>query len=288
MTYNNSVGSGSNAYKPVRYEFNANNNANHIQVSLKTKEQPVPTPKPEQKPDPQSVPASSVASGSAGVSPEKTTLHPSEIPDISFAPCSWSRNLILYENKKPAISKKYYFNYDGKTFAGVITNDKGHIYLYDRSSDFYRPLKHLHRHGDPYSQYHAGFKEESNKKQSKSNYINLGALEILQVALQSSAGGKYTVKINPNDSFMANWMYATSPIANEKFRHWNGSVTKLNTQRHKKLLPYVVPLTIGLPITLAIQKIIRNKKQQKMRLSEDTNNFNIPSDTYTDSLIDKA
>ncbi len=278
MTYN-SVGSGSNAYKPVRYNFNANNNANHIQVSLKTKEQPVPTPKPEKKPETQSV---------SGVSPEKITLHPSEIPDISFAPSSWSRNLILYENKKPAISKKYHFNYDGKTFAGVMTNDKGHIYLYDRSSDFYRPLKHLHRYGDPYSQYHAGFKEETNKKQSKSNYINLGALEILQAALQSSAGGKYTVKINPNDSFMVNWMYATSPTTDEKFRHWNGSVTKLNTQRHKKLLPYVVPLTLGLPITIAIQKIIQNTKRKKMRLSEDSNNFNIPSDNYADTLIDKA
>jgi hypothetical protein len=285
MTYN-SVSNGSTAYKPVRYEFNANNNANNIQVSLKPKEPSLPQPKTEQKIEPKaemlSVPEASK------VSSERITLHPSEMPEISFAPSSWSRNLILYENKKPAISKKYYFNYDGKTFAGVMTNDKGHIYLYDRSSDFYRPLKHLHRYGDPYSQYHAGFKEESNKKKSKSNYINLGALEILQAALQSSAGGKYAVKINPNDSFMVNWMYATSPITDEKFRYWNSSVTKLNTQRYKKLLPLVVPYTIGLPITLAIQKIIQNNKRKKTLLSEDNNNFNTPNDNYADTLIDKT
>jgi hypothetical protein len=282
MTYDSL---GSNAYKHVRYGFNADNRPSDLSINLREKLQtPIIKPKleaaSEQKKE---IPEKSVDAVTMPIS-EKVTIPPSEMLDISFKKIGGSRNLVLYENKKPAISKEYHFNYDNKTFAGIVTDKKGQIYLYDRSSDFYRPLKHLGRQGDPYSGYHAGFKEERNNDIIRGNYINLGTLEILQAALQSTVGGKYAVKINHNDSFMTNWMDATSPSDNQKFRYWNGNVTQLNTSNLiGKIILKVATTPFG---ASAMQK--RRKKRKNTRLLEENSNLKIPHEKYTDTLIDNS
>ncbi len=283
---------GSNVYKPVKYNFNANspshnspvNLGNRVRIPLQTQHSEQNTPKPEIKPvtaDDKSV--------NKGNDSEKIMPNPSEMLDISFAPRGWSRDLVLFENKKPAVSKTYHFNYEGKNFAGVVTDSKGRIYLYDKSSDFHRPLKYLHRSGDPYSAYHAGFKEERKNIKLRRNYIDLGTLEILQAALQSSVGGKYTVKINHNDGFVTNWMHATSPNENEKLRYWNGNVTKLNNKSQKNLLTYATPLAFIAPVMMPFVRLTPwTNKRKKMRSLQDSPHIKTPNNKYADSLLEKA
>lgn len=286
MTYDSL---GSNAYKHVRYGFNADSRPSDFSIPLREKFQP-PVIKPKFEAKTELKPKKEIPEKSLDIDAvrmpisEKATIHPSEMLDISFQVIRGSRNLMLYENKKPAISKTYHFNYNNKTFAGIVTDKKGQIYLYDRSTNFYRPLKHLRRRGDPYSGYHAGFKEERNDDVLRGNYINLGALEILQAALQSTVGGKYTVKINNNDRFMTNWMDATSPNDNQKFRYWNGNVTRLNINN---MVGKIVLMVATTPFGASeIQK--RRKKRKTTRLLEENNNLKIPHEKYTDTLIDNS
>lgn len=258
MTSNNSFPVGQNSFKNVNYQPNIDSKIpftidNKIKIPLNTQSD---KPKVKQEPNQDNNPLATKASlekkiGDNTVNKTEISKNEpvvplaSEMTDISFVPMPWSRDLILYENKKPATLKTYYFNYNNQTFAGIITDDKGKIYIYDRNAEFHRPLKHLHRIGDPYSGYHAGFREETGKKANQGNYIDLGTLEILQAALQSSAGGKYNVKITNDDSFMTNWMRATSPNENEKLRYWNGNVVKLHNKRNKHLLSYGIPLIVA-------------------------------------------
>ena len=278
MTSNNSFPVGQNSFKNVNYQPNIDSKIpftidNKIKIPLNTQSD---KPKVKQEPNQDNNPLATKASlekkiGDNTVNKTEISKNEpvvplaSEMTDISFVPMPWSRDLILYENKKPATLKTYYFNYNNQTFAGIITDDKGKIYIYDRNAEFHRPLKHLHRIGDPYSGYHAGFREETGKKANQGNYIDLGTLEILQAALQSSAGGKYNVKITNDDSFMTNWMRATSPNETEKLRYWNDNIVKLNPKYRKNILSYGMPFLIGsaiiIPSTLLGISIAHNSGQ---------------------------
>jgi hypothetical protein len=294
-----------NMYKPVKYGFNTdtqnyptpNQSTNYVRAQLPspTKEHnnvtPAEIPKnPIQSPDNKKpIPDDKNISQISNIESGKVKMIPSEIPDISFAPMKWSRDLVLYENKKRVISKTYYFTYDGESFPGVVTDAGGRIYLYDRNGKFHRPLKYLHRTGDPYSFYHAGFREENDNRKFNNNYIDLGTLEILQSALQSSVNGKYNVKITNNDSFMTNWMRATSPNENEKLRYWNGNVTKLNKQYQKNILTYSIPIAIFAPFTIpTIGIILRNNKIAKRNDVQGSANIELPNNGYVDSLLTKS
>jgi hypothetical protein len=268
-----------NGFKTVQYNWNANkpsnisanNFDNHIRIPLnpiikntEILKKDVPESKSSDK-------ATDKATDNANSTVEKKSIQNinttqnikpdmSEMPEISFVPQAWSRDLILFENNKPAVSKTYHFNYKGKNFPGIITDSIGKIYIYDRANDFHRPLKHLQRIGDIYSGYHAGFQEVQGKKNT-GHYIDLGTLEVLQAALKSSVGGKYNVAIHDDDSFMTNWMRATSENETEKLRYWNDNVSKLDSKTRKNLnwLLYAgIAGGIIIPSTLLTISLINN------------------------------
>lgn len=210
-------------------------------------------------------------------------------PKVSIFPSRLSRDLFLHEDGKPAISKTYQFKYEEEVFPGVVTDKDGRIYLYDRGKGFHRPLKHLHREGDEYSFYHAGFREKLGYKYASNHYIDLGSLEVLQAAIQSSVKGSNIVEITKdnieNDGFMINWMRATSSDKKHRGRYWNDNVWKLNSKRDRNWMKYALPAAlaaplvgsaIGLGIHFANQADIRD---DAINLSED-----IISDQNNDQL----